>query len=284
MLLSCSGNKTNFENNEEIKQEPPKRYGWYDEPLYGDIESITTNEYSLTDKFGEIIKSDIEKQIIHKFNENGDVYETSEYYLDKSMHNLYGNKCIYNYEFNDYKFEIEEYDSHNNLKYKTICKCNKDGYINEEAKYNNRNILESLSKYDDKGNFIECTAYKTNGSMSFKFIDKYDEEGNMVEQLWFNDNGKINYKAICKYDSNKNMIEQEVYNVNNSDYSLKRKEIHKYNFLGKREEQLFYDSNGSFEYKYTFKYDKKGNLIERIRYDNEIMIPKELTEYIITYR
>ena len=62
------------------------------------------------------------------------------------------------------------------------------------------------------------------------------------------------------------------------------KDIYKYSSEGCLLEKSRYKSNGKLWRKYTFNYDEKGTLIERIRYDNEIMIPKELTEYIITYR
>ena len=45
----------------------------------------------------------------------------------------------------------------------------------------------------------------------------------------------------------------------------------------------YYNSDGTLDWKRTYKYDSDGNQIEDVKYKGEILIPVSFTEYIIEY-
>ena len=73
--------------------------------------------------------------------------------------------------------------------------------------------------------------------------NKYDDKGNKIECNEYNSDGSLDWKRTSKYDDKGNEIEWNAYN-----------------------------SDGSLDSKFTYKYefDKKGNWIKRIDFENEI--------------
>jgi hypothetical protein len=76
---------------------------------------------------------------------------------------------------------------------------------------------------DEKGNMIEENEYRSDGSLSFKYIYKYDEKGNNMEMSTYIYDS-LHCKYLCKYDEKGNLIEANDYN---SDGNLRCKYIYK---------------------------------------------------------
>ncbi|MDO5498015.1 MAG: hypothetical protein Q4F45_09060, partial [Alistipes sp.] len=121
------------------KADAPKRqrYNGSFTPLYGDVESITIRRYILEDKFGEVVKGEMEVCDKYTFNQRGDVVE------------------------------YEEYNSDGSLDWKDLYKYDSAGNMIEEAKYFSDGILigKDLYKYDSAGNMIEIAEYNYDGSL-----------------------------------------------------------------------------------------------------------------------
>ena len=75
------------------------------------------------------------------------------------------------------------------------------------------------------------------------------------------------------------MIEDNFYD--SDDGSLIYKNTYKYDEKGNNIEKNNYDSNGRLDSKYTYEYDKNNNWTQRIEYKNTI--PHRITERIIEY-
>jgi hypothetical protein len=136
------------------KPEPPVRYEWYGVPLYGDVESVTITKYQLEDKFGEVVRGDIENCEKYYFNEAGDVIEYVQYNPDGSLRE----KKTYKYDASRNLVEKAYYDS--------------DGSLDNKHTY----------KYDALGNMIEEASYESDGSLDNKHTYKYDSSGNRIEE------------------------------------------------------------------------------------------------------
>ena len=97
--------------------------------------------------------------------------------------------------------------------------------------------------YDEKGNKIEENRYYSDGRCRYKYTYKYDEKGNIIEKNTYNSDGRLEYKYTYKYDEKGNKIEENSY-----------------------------DSDGRLDPKWTYKYefDKQGNWINRIGFENAI--------------
>ena len=129
-------------------------------------------------------------------------------------------------------------------------------------------------KFDEKGNMIEEITSKAYGNLNSKFTYKYDVKGNEIEVNTYvtdgtnkaraceninwrmkeklGDNRFINNLAYCSYIDVKNFI--------------KFKYSYKYDEKGNMIEQNSYNDDGSLCFKTKSKYDEKGNKIELIIY------------------
>ena len=131
----------------------PKHHGWNDDPLYGNVESLTITSYSIKDSSGVLSRSKIKEKFCYNFNQSGDVTERAKYNSDGSL---------------DYKLTFK-YDS--------------KGNVTEEARYTSAGSLlwKYIYKYDTKGNKTELAKYDSAGSLIWKSIYKYDSKGNKTE-------------------------------------------------------------------------------------------------------
>ncbi|MFJ1435169.1 hypothetical protein ACILFN_07460, partial [Capnocytophaga canimorsus] len=122
--------------------------------------------------------------------------------------------------------------------------------------------------YNEQGNLIEDNRYNSDGSLSRKTACKYDTNGNRIEENWYNSDGSLSWKTAFKYDTNGNLIEANSYN---SDGSLSGKTACKYDTNGNLIEANGYNSDGSLYATdiYTYEYDKYGNWVKRIMYNND---------------
>ena len=88
------------------QRETPERQGWHGSPLYGDVERVIFTTYRLSEKFGEIVKEEIEDKEIYKFNSKGDVIERAQYDSDGSLEF----KFIFKYDSQGNQIEDVRYE------------------------------------------------------------------------------------------------------------------------------------------------------------------------------
>jgi hypothetical protein len=129
------------------------------------------------------------------------------------------------------------------LQYRLISDFDKNGNLVSE---NWLDIgIRNIYIYDSIGNLIEDNLYDEKKSIS-GFTSKkkliYDEKSNLIEKNTYLPSGFLIEKIVYDYDVNKNNIESKCY---------------KYDFEGKE----------LLQFTDKYKYDKKGNQIERIHYD-----------------
>jgi hypothetical protein len=115
--------------------------------------------------------------------------------------------------------------------------------------------------FNHNGNIVECSFYYVNGSLFKKLINKYsDKEGNyIVEQIRYSAFNNVESKTLIKNDNMGNMIERNVFNA--SGIHLRRV-VSKHDGNGNETEQIWYNSAGNLEEKYTYKYNEYGSKIE----------------------
>ena len=183
IIAICSSSCGSSQSGAPAKPEPPKRHGWDYSPLYGDVESVVMTEYKLEQKFGEIVRGDIESRNKYYFNEAGDVIEEASYDLDGSLRY----KTIYKYDSSRNMIEMVSYDS-----------C---GSLDDKYTY----------KYDASGNMIEQLAYNSNGLLFRKMVNKYDSSGNHIEEAHYGSDGSLGNKWVMKYDDLGSRIESTRY-------------------------------------------------------------------------
>jgi len=132
---------------------------------------------------------------------------------------------------------------------------------------------KNVFKYDEKGNRIELSNYRGDGILNSTIKSIYDVNGNITVEQTLLANGNVDITSTIKTDAKGNRVEQDDKKTGNSNPLFNYKHYYKYDEKGQLIERIANRANGAFAYKYAFKYDDKGNKTEWIRYgpDNSIL-------------
>lgn len=158
-----------------------------------------------------------------------------------------------------------KYDTNNNLiehidhfKDKYFFKYDLNGKEIEKIWY--RHMLDDkllktfTTKYNEIGKQIENATHNSEGILILKETYKYDENGNKTCYLKFEPDRGVDFKILYKYDNNGYVIESK---------------------------QINSEGESNYENTFKFKFDKKNNWTERIKF--EYGHPKYMIERIIEY-
>ena len=102
-----------------------------------------------------------------------------------------------------------------------------------------------LYKYDEKGQMIERTSLRGNGTLMYRYLFKYDDKGNRVEWIQIGANGLMVGRVTYKFDEKNNLVEEISHDSNNIPKAT---------------------------YTYTYEFDKKGNWTRRTKLENNTAI------------
>lgn len=276
-------------------------------------EKTSTNsrnhKYYMFDKKGQntecsLYKSDgsLFSKHTYKYDDKGTLLEHNSFNSDGSLHikktgkyDDRGNQIEWNWYFSDGIIKTEtrsKYDNKGNVI--ELKGCDEDGKSCYKIKYkydNKGNVIKKIElgdfplkikyKYDNHGKMIERNYYKFHGSLSSKVTYRYNANGDCVEVNSFDAKGKLRIKNTYKYDDNGNCIEEKVLDFFDSEIIIWH--TIKYDQYNNELEYNYYDSKGisSTRYSYIYEYDKNGNWIKNISYNNNS--PKYVEERKIIY-
>jgi len=249
-----------------IKKGRPRYGGW----------SVVKLDYF--NKSGILIKEEgygVDNDLLRKYsyliNKDGKLIEEEIVYYDENV----VIPVIYHYDKKNKLIERIRYDPDKDIRRRDIYVYDNNGIISETIGCNssppcyysiyeineveNSVLIKSLErnssellKYDTSGNWIEKSDYE-NGVMSHQIQRAFDVKGNLTERAAYYSDGKrkrLTVKFNFTYDQNDNIT----------------KEI-----------EIRFNENGVRSYdekSFTYKYDLKGNWVERIEYENNL--PKEI--------
>ncbi len=241
---------------------------------------------------------DLSKKTVYKYNTLNKIEEVNTYNsagkLDK--------KTKYTYDENGNQIAKTEYDSDGILISKEVYEYYENGnqkevqYINSHGEEDEKTIF----KNDSKNNLIDLSSYDLTGNLIKRMVSEYNDQGDLIEVKHFNSDKKIEQRIVLDFDDNSNHAKLKVYysagdstiitdyyfisdfyykQMKNGDFSL-------FN-LGNEERDVskilikFVNDGIEVQATYDYKYDKRGNWIERIEYENNV--PREFVEREITY-
>lgn len=228
--------------------------------LTGKVKSVIETNYEPIEKFGDIIKGEKIKGYASSeatlYNSEGNVIENIRYRSDGEMEY----KSIFKFDEKANKIQKDVYNSNKELEGRWEYNYDDKGMISETNIYDSigKFIRKIKCEYDINGRVIEDYTYNSDGKLEERMTLDYIDAKNKTESI-YNANGDLIFKNVYEYDENKTLMRQE-YNI--------------YGLYGK-------DIRTLYTYKYT-KYDKEGNWIERIQY-NEENIPTIITDRKIEY-
>jgi len=118
-------------------------------------------------------------------------------------------------------------------------------------------------KYDDNGNVIEECIYTVKGKFDSKSIYSYNTNRNVNEKNLYDENNTLKDVVKYKCEDNGNIIEESFDNF----IGTGRKITYKYNDKGDMIERIDYGQGGNLIFKTIFGYDDNGNIMEKNRFD-----------------
>lgn len=268
--------------------------------LRGNVKVLQTLAFEVIEIFGSISKdkrrnSKYESDATTTFSRDGNIIETTLFAADGSR----SSRTIFKY--NNKREIIEKKTKWEKRFYKYDTK----GSMIEEVWDNRDNKFDKIIiyLYDSDGKMIESKSYDFSKNLLSKSFFEYNHNGNVASINWYNKYNLIN-KTIFKYDNKKNKIAtnsfypdgilQSVnkYNIEgkilenhayHQDSAALFKYFYKYNFQGDLVEIKYYKADAKLDYleTYEYEYDKEHNWIRKVEYKNNIA--KVLFERKIEY-
>ncbi|MCL2650249.1 MAG: hypothetical protein FWD60_04375 [Candidatus Azobacteroides sp.] len=274
----------------------------------GQVKKIKITGYYVNDKFGEITKKDVLswKRVVYDIK--GATIESESW---KKSDNKEPIKKIYVIRYdNQNKEEQVCYNSDGTLDSKAVWTYDNQNREIESVFYNSDGTLnfKVVSKYDND-KIIQENCYKGDGSLSQKVLYKYNNDTTNREELTYDSSENLTSKwLVC----DKNDIPLESYSYYKSLFGYDEKTVYKHDNTGKetyqasykdygngyvKDAEEFYNENGDIimeksygnadngviDYTYQYKYDKKGNWIEKIVFETEAKIVSSIIEREIEY-
>ena len=125
-------------------------------------------------------------------------------------------------------------------------------------------LSKNVFKYDANGNMIELSFYTAADKVNSTIRSTYDSTGKLIKEETILGNGNVDLVSAIKTDAKGNKIEQQdVRPMGNIIFNYKY--YYKYDEKGQLIERIAYRGNGTFLFKYIFKYDDNGNKAEWIQ-------------------
>ena len=205
---------------------------------------------------------------IRKFDNNGNEIESIHYshFFNKSqISNIY----LYKYDDKGNLIEKNMFTYYDSIETNIQYIYNEKGYKNIQIfrkKKNKNNYLEErtgIYKLDNFGREINLIWYQDSLLYSIIF-SHYNENGIITEETFYKIDSTLNKQLTLEYKE-KGLITE-------SNIALKIMWNYKYDNLGNKIEEIYYNETGSFEQKYTFLYDEFGNLLEKLNLKNDSTI------------
>jgi len=123
---------------------------------------------------------------------------------------------------------------------------------------------KNVFKYDANGNMTELVNYTGDGKLASTIRYTYDVNGILVKEETLLGNGTVDLVSSIKTDPNGNKIEQDdVRPMGNILFNYKY--FYKYDEKGQLIERVALRGNGTLLFRYNFHYDDRGNRTEWIQ-------------------
>jgi hypothetical protein len=235
----------------------------------------------------------ITPSIVHTFyNEHGDVIKENNYNKDNKHY------ATSNYKYNEKHLLLSQEYYHLEEVEGTLRKqlyyYNEEGYLIDKIIKSYKSGSRERFVYDNKGREIEYYYYNNNDDIAQKIISDYNDSGNKTEKIYRNMDRRPEVIFTYTYDTYGNLIElerlspyREPISKNVSEFNKRNQIVKKnvYNSNGEHCEEYFYNYNDNFflideeyynsngrSYKDSYKYDEKGNWIQKIIFENKIPV------------
>ncbi len=255
--------------------------------LYDSVKLYEVKVYLAINNGDSIVKGNPiwdEHQFV-KFNKEGiktedNFYDTTNEYMGNAVYYNYPkefyNKTIFTDSIGKISgYIIHRFDQYNNLV--QFISYDKNDIVIDSINYKN---IKSDIIYDSFGNKTEEINYNIDGVKDGKQTYKYNKNQQLIEAISYNNDNRDIYKTTIKYHVNKNILETSLFTE--SPQFVETETIVK-NGVEYTEETTWTTEEMTLEMKitYTYKYDIKGNWIQKVVFENDL--PLKIMEREIEY-
>ncbi len=269
--------------NESVKEEQenePKKQ----------IKGIKEANYKPIHKFGEIQKGELlwPKPSITYFDKNGNTtlkltFDADSILSSKDIYNEQG-KLLKEFlcdSIGEILAAVSEYDENNNL----ICKTKFDWY--RPSDNFGKISWKNKYKYNAKNQLVEEVEYDRDGSEFTKKVYTYDDDGNKETETRYS-HGNLQNTYSYKYNNRGLLIEVTQSGpttlLGDGPRSLISLETYEYNQLGQMIEKCSRSpSSREINYRHTFEYDDRGNVLTKKTYYGSEDLLQEFYTYEYKY-
>lgn len=249
--------------------------------LKGEVKSFKVTPYKVNEVFGEVEKAGKmdywRGDVISIFDKQGLKIQSDRYDRAGQLQQ----RIFYKYNSAGNRTSRDTYNSAGRIVLRQVYVYNEKGFPTAFNGYDPvSGLVESFSyKTDEKGRIIEETCVKTTHPNCLNYKLTYDKDGKVLTNC---SEGKHEKDNVCEkytYDKQGRIIQIELLKQG----TLNKKTIITYDERGNEANIKNFDGNSNFqdERECSYKYDEKGNWIQRVEYVNKF--PRLLIEREIEY-
>jgi YD repeat-containing protein len=303
--------------------------------LKGEVQSVTVETAPLVDRFGEFVEAARVTESQTTYSENGKVSDIKRYRSDNTVDYAirYGYekdllvteetfddneaplyKWLREYNARDLETSLSGYDAQGQLDFRTVKEYDNRGQLLKEISFNpdetfsytaefgytrggsekrttfftpgNVADYTSVETFDTNGNRLEESATNTEGELEYRVTYSYDGEGRLLEETAFRSDGSQDYRLQNEYD-NGNLVKTTEFNEENKAFYTY---TYAYDDKGNMTERMTETEDGTKDtYRYSYEYDEAGNWVKREtqrlvdKFGEEVLEPTEVTHRSILY-
>lgn len=254
----------------------------YDFSLYGNVSSIKVSSYDLVVRSGVESKGEFHDSNVIVLTSRGDLSKATIYFGEG-----FWGTCTYFYDKQGRLIRAETHDADTgSYEGKTAFNYGTNGKASERIVYERNGSISCKDKYTcDAQKRITNEARYYDGKLSSKTVNTYGSNGLISKSVMYDEHGKVLISKEWKYDGYKNLTRFTSYDeYGNKSYE----ETYKYDSRGYMisSTELNIDIFYGCDLTHKYKYDAKGNVIERRTYSNDSgrLEPLSVTIYTINYR
>ncbi len=220
------------------------------------------------------------------FDKNGNTYGTRgyKYNQDEKLIEIrytenagYSTKEIRRYNNGEIENKVETKEVDWKLKNKWITNY-KNGKELNLSEFDSKNNLVWKTDYDWENDWkkVRINSYNNKDSLLFYSITIFNQQDYKVEYYQYSDD-ELFSKELSEYDENNNIVKWVKYNKEGIIVELEKS---KYNQNNKIEQVLTYSEGEELVDSFVYIYNKEGILIQSVNYGNQnTMISKIVYEY-----
>lgn len=251
--------------------------------LRGNVHTVKSEAAIFVKKDGQFVKTAVSQVYIVTYDKQGNKIEslthgTKDYGTESSV-----SRVVFNFNSEGIATGWEEYNSVRPIPVKSIFGFdNKGNRIKQTVTYAESNVQSILILvYDSEGNKVEERTYYpvpliNNGKQANEAIEKYlyrftnykYDRKNLIQTTHYDKDGSISYQGIFTYE-NGNRKEVISYSPDAKGELVRSgKMSFKYDKQGNMIEKIIYNQNDSIETRYVDGYDERGYRISRIIFNS----------------